>query len=179
MMRRISTSTNVRWVPIALSVLFAFALGCASTPDTDSMEDTGEAVDSEFNDASNSAPVPDSSMSDTNVSNQTLSIANVYFDLDKYDIQPDYESILSAGAMALKQTGATVVIEGNCDERGSDDYNLALGERRAAAVRKYLYNLGVPMGQMSIVSYGEARPAVSGSGETAWQLNRRVEFKIH
>ncbi len=178
MMRRNLTSTNVRWVPIALSVLLAFALGCASTPDSDPMEETGDAVDSEFSDATNAAPVPDSSMSDTNISNQTLNIAPIYFDLDKYEIQSDYESILSAGAMALKESGATIVIEGHCDERGSDDYNIALGERRAGAVRKYLYNLGVPMRQMSIVSYGEARPAVSGSGETAWQLNRRAEFKV-
>jgi len=163
MMRRILTSTNVRWVPIALSVLLAFALGCASTPDSDSMEETEDAVDSEFSDGSNSAGMPDSSMSDTNVSNQTLSIAPIYFDLDKYEIQSDYESILSAGAMALKESGATIVIEGHCDERGSDDYNIALGERRAGAVRKYLYNLGVPQGQMSIVSFGRNRVAAESS----------------
>jgi peptidoglycan-associated lipoprotein len=173
MMRRFFTSTNLRLIPILLSVLLAFAVGCASTPDPEPMDDAGDAVDSEFNDAS----VPDSSMSDTNISNQTLNIAPIYFDLDKYEIKSDYESILSAGAMALKESGATVVVEGHTDERGSDDYNIALGERRAGAVRKYLYNLGVPMGQMSIVSYCESRPAVSGSGETAWQLNRRAEFK--
>ena len=176
MMRRSFSATNVRWIPILLAVLLAFAAGCASTPDSEPMDDAGDAVDSEFDDAS--AAVPDSSMADTNISNQTLNIAPIYFDLDRYEIRSDYESILSAGAMALKESGATVVIEGHCDERGSDDYNVALGERRAGAVRKYLYNLGVPMGQMSIVSYGEAQPAVSGSGETAWQLNRRAEFQV-
>lgn len=178
MMRRSFTSTNVRLIPILITVLLAFTAGCASTPDAEPMDDAGDAVDSEFDDASSSVPVPDSSMADTNVSNQTLNISPIYFDLDKYDIRSEYESILSAGAMALKESGATVVIEGHCDERGSDDYNVALGERRAGAVRKYLYNLGVPMGQMSIVSYGEAQPAVSGSGETAWQLNRRAEFQV-
>jgi len=178
MMRRPFISTRRRWIPIFLAVLLAFAAGCASTPDSEPMDDAGDAVDSEFNDASNAVPVPDSSMADTNVSNQTLSIAPIYFDLDQYDIRSEYESILSAGAMALKESGATIVIEGHCDERGSDDYNVALGERRAGAVRNYLYNLGVSMGQMSIVSYGEAQPAVSGSGETAWQLNRRAEFRV-
>ena len=71
-----------------------------------------------------------------------------------------------------------MTIEGHCDERGSEEYNIALGERRAAAVRAYLYNLGVPNEQMTIVSYGEARPAVRGTGETAWQLNRRAQFVV-
>jgi peptidoglycan-associated lipoprotein len=178
MMRRNFTATYARFIPIFLTVLLAFAAGCASTPDSDSMDDSGDAVDSEFDDASNAAPVPDSSMSDTNVSNRSINIAPIYFDLDQYEIRAEYEGILSDGAMALTESGATVVIEGHCDERGSDDYNVALGERRAGAVRKYLYNLGVPMGQMSIVSYGEAQPAVSGSGETAWQLNRRAQFQV-
>ena len=165
-------------MPILFAVLFAFSMACASTPDSDSMDDAGDGVDSEFDDASNAAPVPDSSMSDTNISNQTLNIPPIYFELDQSGIRSEYASILGTGATALKDSGANIVIQGHCDERGSDDYNVALGEQRASAVRDYLYNLGVPMGQMSIVSYGEARPAVSGSGETAWQLNRRAEFQV-
>ena len=68
------------------------------------------------------------------------------------------------------------MIEGHADERGSEEYNLALGERRAEAVRKYLAALGVPSSQMRIVSYGESRPAVTGHDESAWGLNRRAEF---
>ena len=182
MMRRITTSTDerqdtqgiARWVPIFLAVLLAFAAGCASTPEP--VEETGDAVDSEFDDASSRVPEP--SVGDTNVSNQMLEIAPVYFDLDQFEIRSEFESVLTSAATVLKDSGATVVIQGHCDERGSDDYNIALGERRAGAVRKYLYNLGVPMGQMSIVSYGEARPAVNGSGETAWRLNRRAQFQV-
>ena len=181
-MRRITTSTDerqdtqgiARWIPLFLAVLLAFAAGCASTPEP--AEETGDAVDSEFDDGSSRVPEP--SVGDTNVSNQMLEIAPVYFDLDQFEIRTEFESVLTSAATALKDSGAMVVIQGHCDERGSDDYNVALGERRAGAVRKYLYNLGVPMGQMSIVSYGEARPAVSGSGETAWRLNRRAQFQV-
>jgi peptidoglycan-associated lipoprotein len=108
----------------------------------------------------------------------SFTIAPVYFDLDKSEIRSEFGPMLRSAADELKDTGASVVIEGHCDERGSEEYNIALGERRAVAVRKYLYNLGVPMAQMSVISYGEARPAVSGTGETAWQLNRRAEFKV-
>ena len=70
-----------------------------------------------------------------------------------------------------------VVIEGHADERGSEEYNLALGERRAEAVRRYLEALGVAESQLRIVSYGESKPAALGSDEAAWRLNRRAEFR--
>lgn len=161
---------------ILLAVLLAFAAGCASTPEPE--DEAMDEVDSEFDDASSA--VPDSSMDDTDtmVADRSFNIAPVYFDLDKSKIRSEFGSILRSAADELKKTGATVVIEGHCDERGSEEYNIALGERRAVAVRKYLYNLGVPMAQMSVISYGEARPAVSGTGETAWQLNRRAEFRV-
>ena len=108
MMRRFLTSTNVRLIPILLSVFLAFALGCASTPDSEPAEDAGDAVDSEFNDAS--ASVPDTMVSETIVSIETINLSPIYFEFDKYEIQSDFESILSAGAMALKETSATIVI---------------------------------------------------------------------
>jgi peptidoglycan-associated lipoprotein len=172
MMRRIFTSTHVRLVPIFLATLLAFAAGCASTPDVVEEVD----VDSEFSEGE--TVVVEEEVVDVTVSNMMFKIAPVYFQLDKSDIRPEFATILRNAATNLKDTGKTVVIEGNCDERGSEEYNLALGERRAVAVRKYLYNLGVPMGQMTVVSYGEARPAVSGTGEAAWQLNRRVDFSV-
>ena len=179
-MRRIFSSMNTRMdarlIPVLLAVLLAFAAGCASTPEP--AEEPGDIVDSEFNDASGDA----SSMADSNMDDMAASrdfdIAAIYFDFDRSDIKPQYQSILRSAAKALEDSGASVTIEGHCDERGSEEYNIALGERRAAAVRNYLYNLGVPMNQMSIISYGEARPAVSGSGEAAWRLNRRAEFRV-
>lgn len=173
MMRRISTSTQMRLIPILLAAVLAFAAGCASTPPP--AEEPADT--SEFEDGS-ATPAPDTSMSDTMVSNRTVSIAPIYFDLDESTIKSEYQSILQNGATALRDTGVSVTIEGHCDERGSDEYNLALGERRAGSVRRYLLDLGVSAGQLTIVSYGEARPAVSGSGETAYQLNRRTEFVV-
>ncbi len=176
MMRRVPTSTDMRWVAIFLAVLLGFAAGCASTPEP--VEDPGDVVDSEFDDASSQTPVPDTSMQDTQVGKRSFKIAPVYFDFDQSEIRSEFASMLRSAATALKDSDATVVIEGHCDERGSDDYNVALGERRAGAVRKYLYNLGVPMVQMNIVSYGEAQPAVSGTGETVWAMNRRAQFQV-
>ena len=176
MMRRIFTSTDMRWVPIFLAVLLAFAAGCASTPEP--ADDKGDVVDSEFNDASNQGSGPGSNVQDSTVANRSFNIAPVYFDFDRSEIRSEFGSILRSAATELKDSSATVVIAGHTDDRGSDDYNLALGERRAGAVRKYLYNLGVPMGQMTIVSYGEAQPAVSGSGESTWRRNRRAEFRV-
>ena len=165
----------MRWIPILFAALLAFAAGCTSTPDP--VEDADSQVDSEFSDG-DTTPIPGTIVEETVVVDISFAIAPVYFDLDQVEIRDEFGSILRSGAAALKDSNATVVIEGHCDERGSDDYNIALGERRASSVRKYLYNLGVPMGQMSIVSYGEAQPAVRGTGETAWQLNRRANFQV-
>ena len=175
-MRRISTSTEFRLIPILLAALVAFAAGCASNTEPVEEPDPSETA-SEFEDAAPTPP-PIPEVENTNVSNMNLSISPVYFDLDESTIKAEYESILQSAATALRDSGASIVIEGHCDERGSEEYNIALGERRAGSVRTYLYNLGVPTSQMSVVSYGEARPAASGMGESVYQLNRRVQFTI-
>ncbi len=178
MMRRFSVPAGFRLIPILLVTALAFLAGCASTDQP--VEEPDAGMDSEFSDGSADTSVPDSRARDTAVSDalRDIDIAPVYFDFDSYEIRKEFGDVLRTAARALKQSDANVVIEGHTDERGSDEYNMALGERRAAAVRKYLYNLGVPMKQMSIVSYGEAQPAVAGSGERVWQLNRRAEFSV-
>ena len=102
----------------------------------------------------------------------------VYFDFDKSDIRQDARDILSKNAevMLKAKAGVKVLVEGNCDERGSAEYNLALGERRAKAVVKYLTTLGVNPKNLSTISYGKEKPAVQGSNEEAWAKNRRAEF---
>ncbi len=100
-----------------------------------------------------------------------------YFDFDKYDIKPNFRAPLEHDAAAIKNhTSTNVVVEGHCDERGSEEYNLALGQRRAASVKKYLVSLGVSEAQLHTISYGEERPADTGHNENAWALNRRVQF---
>lgn len=105
--------------------------------------------------------------------------AKVYFDFDRSDIRPEARSILDAKLPILRANpGLRLRISGHADERGSDEYNLALGQARAAAVRRYLMDNGIDGGRLEIVSFGEARPAVEGHDESAWSQNRRCEFEI-
>lgn len=104
----------------------------------------------------------------------------VYFDFDKSDLRQDARDVLSKNAeIILKSLADTKIkVEGHSDERGSAEYNLALGERRAASALKYLTTLGVKAENLSIISYGKEKPAVNGSDEAAWAKNRRAEFVI-
>jgi peptidoglycan-associated lipoprotein len=98
----------------------------------------------------------------------------VYFAYDKSDITPESRKILeNQAAWMQKNANVTVTIEGHCDERGTREYNLALGERRANAVKNVLIALGIPANRVSTISYGKERPAVVGSTEAAWAQNRR------
>ncbi len=113
------------------------------------------------------------------VLNRTLS--DVYFDYDQSDVRSDAESTLRSNADALKRifsehAAARVVIEGHCDERGTSEYNLALGDRRASSARDFILNLGVPAGRLSTISYGKERPQCTQSDESCWQRNRRAHF---
>ena len=103
----------------------------------------------------------------------------VYFDFDKSDLRQDARTILSKNAEILLKNKALkkVRIEGHCDERGSAEYNMALGERRANSVQQYLVTLGVQPDRLSVISYGKEKPAVIGSSEEVWAKNRRAEFK--
>jgi peptidoglycan-associated lipoprotein len=106
-------------------------------------------------------------------------LATVYFDYDSSELRPDTTATLRENAGWLKSRGeVTVAVEGHCDERGTIEYNLALGERRANAVRDYLADLGVPRDRVRVVSYGEERPARPGHDESAWSMNRRAEFVV-
>jgi peptidoglycan-associated lipoprotein len=110
---------------------------------------------------------------------QQISGNIVYFDFDKFDIKPEYREMLRQKADLMKRyPQIRVRIEGHCDARGTQEYNLALGERRARAAYDYLAVLGVNAGQMELLSYGKEHPAVEGSGESVWSKNRRDEFRI-
>jgi len=103
----------------------------------------------------------------------------IFFDFDKSDIRADARSKLDAWADWLKKyPQATAVIEGHCDERGTREYNLALGERRASAAKSYLVAKGVNAKRLQTISYGKERPAVVGSNEAAWAQNRRAVMVI-
>ncbi|MCP4145787.1 MAG: OmpA family protein [bacterium] len=106
-----------------------------------------------------------------------LGIDDVFFEYDSYTLSEEAMAILEASSGIFKNYGDFLfVIEGHCDERGTVEYNLALGEKRSIAVRDYLITLGVDRTKLRITSYGEERPFAHGSDESAWSLNRRVHF---
>ena len=103
----------------------------------------------------------------------------VYFDFDRYDIRTDAQPVLAAQAAWLNRYGAVQVrIEGNCDERGTREYNLALGARRANSVRDFLTSHGVAPGRITTISYGKEKPIDPGAGEDAWAHNRNAHTAI-
>jgi peptidoglycan-associated lipoprotein len=108
-----------------------------------------------------------------------LQIPDINFDYDKYNLKPLAQSILKAAAPAyLKYTEYKLVVEGHCDERGTVEYNLALGEKRAAEAAKYLVDLGIAKDRIKTISYGKEMPLDLGHDETAWAKNRRARFVI-
>ncbi len=101
----------------------------------------------------------------------------VYFDFDKSNIKEDQVSRIETNGAFLKDNmRAEIIIQGNCDERGTQEYNMALGERRAQSAKKYLTNLGVDAGRIMTISYGEEKPLVHGHDEFVWAQNRRDDF---
>lgn len=103
------------------------------------------------------------------------SVNTVYFDFDRYDIKPEYINALDAHAAFLRtNTAMTITVEGHADERGTPEYNIALGERRANSVKQYLQGRGVPANQIYVVSYGKEKPAAYGHNESAYAKNRRA-----
>lgn len=108
-----------------------------------------------------------------------LGLITVYFDYDRFELTPEALDIMSANADYLWNRPLKVIlIEGHCDERGTEEYNLALGEKRARAVKEYLVKYGINPERLSIISYGESIPADYGHGEKAWAKNRRAQFTV-
>ena len=106
-------------------------------------------------------------------------LKDIHFDFDKYDIRPVDEAVLKENAVFLKiNPNLKVQIEGHCDERGTAEYNLALGERRANNTKKYLVFLGIPADRISTISYGEEKPLDKGRHEEAWAKNRRAHIVV-
>lgn len=108
-------------------------------------------------------------------------VQDAFFDYDKSDIREDARATLTRNADALKAIladfpGQSITVEGHCDERGSAEYNLGLGDRRANAAKEFLVQLGVSADRLRVVSYGKERPQCTDSNEACWQKNRRAHF---
>ncbi|MCG2732363.1 peptidoglycan-associated lipoprotein Pal [Pseudodesulfovibrio aespoeensis] len=179
-----------RWyfsVLILLVLALGVGAGCAkkkttTTPPGAQVEDTDE---SQWKSSSS-----DSSMDEATLASEAerrakteavteLTSVTINFAFDSYELNSEARSILALKANIMRRyTDVRVVVEGHCDERGTEEYNLALGERRARAAYEHLVILGVDPGRMSIVSFGEEKPLDSAHNETAWAKNRRAEFVV-
>ena len=131
------------------------------------------------------APTPAPSVTDVDKAQklraeiQAFESTYVYFDFDKSEIKPEAKSVLENKAAWLREHPEyNVSIQGHCDERGTNEYNLALGDRRAKSAMKYLNALGISADRMSTISYGEERPVCTEHAESCWWKNRRDEFKL-
>ena len=170
---------TMQTLKLVLIVLFLCGslIGCAkSTPQMD-QEDVGK---SDMSQTSEVKGVDDGSMQGEAVPthDQIAGMERISFDFDQFTLSSEARGILGNNAKYLQaNSGTNVVIEGHCDERGSDEYNLALGESRALAAKNYLVSLGINAKRLSVISYGEEKPAVQGTNEDAWAKNRRAEFK--
>lgn len=108
-----------------------------------------------------------------------IKLERIHFDFDKYDIRPgDREILIRNGDILKANPTVKILIEGHCDERGTNEYNMALGEKRAKAARDFLVKYGIDPSRIDIISYGEERPLDPRHNEEAWALNRRAEFVI-
>lgn len=159
---------------ILVSTLFLGILaGCASNPSTDANK-TADAATSSNSASANANGVAEHSDAKSALAQKR----SIYFPLDEYVIENEGKNVVQAHAAYLsKNPNQKIVIEGNADEQGSREYNLALGQKRANAVKTAMTVLGVKETQMETVSWGEERPAATGHNEEAWSQNRRADIK--
>ena len=175
----------MRLIPLLLIATSALLLaGCPKKPTTvpeapaaAAPQDAGAAGAGAEGQVGEARNLPDAGAGGSATSPPAGVATVIYFDFDRSDIRPEYASVISAHAKHMVAFGAARVrLEGHTDERGSREYNIALGERRAQAIRRALMLQGASDPQLTTVSYGEERPAAEGSDEAAYEKNRRVEI---
>jgi len=160
----------------AVSVLALAITGCAS--DGGVTEDAAMIDESQTQEVAESPEMDAANTEEALVSNPLLDQTTIYFGYDRAEILPEFKDVLNAHAEFLvANPQSNIIFEGHCDERGTIEYNLALGERRANTVKSYLIVQGVSPSQLESVSFGEERPASFGSDEMTWSKNRRAEIR--
>lgn len=169
---------------IVLSVMVGLASGCCPKKAIVTGEKPAEAAPAAAVAAPEPAPVPETKAEAAPAPAGPSEIEifeseKIFFDFDRADLKPEAREMLQKKADWLKANpAAAILIEGNCDERGTVEYNLALGERRANGAKQFLVDLGIDAGRISTVSYGEEKPVDPGHDEAAWAKNRKDDFKV-
>lgn len=167
---------------LAAFVAAAFMAGCTSQSTT-APDQSGTTPQSGTQSGAQSSATPQSGGPGTASSGsrdprEAFAKRSVYYEFDGYDVKPEYRPLVEAHAAYLKQNpSARITIEGNCDERGSREYNLALGQRRAEAVKRVMTVMGVGENRIETVSFGEEKPKNPGHDEAAWAENRRADIR--
>ena len=164
-----------------LTLFAALLLLGACESDPEETVDTGSDGATQVSDDSTVTSDPIAGPAPGSQEDLTVSVGDrVFFDFDSSELTPDSRETVDRLSVWLNNNpGVTLTVQGHADERGTTEYNLALGERRASAVRDYLIALGVSSGRLSTISYGEEVPAVTGQGEWAWSQNRRGQFQVN
>lgn len=168
----------MRFKVLSMFAALLLLAACETAPDSDE----GGATTTTTTGSSGSTEVAPAAPAELSLQEQLINEVGdrVFFDFDKYNLKPEGRGTVEALAAWLNsRQGVTLTIEGHADERGTREYNLALGERRANSVKDYLIALGINAGRLTTISYGEERPAVPGSYEEAWAQNRRAEFVVN
>jgi|WetSurMetagenome_2_1015567.scaffolds.fasta_scaffold00139_18 peptidoglycan-associated lipoprotein len=159
---------------VVLAVLMsAVLIGCAQQQ-TKPSDEAGKTVDAQQN-GKTGPSAADISAAAREIDTK---VGNVYFAYDKYDLDGKAQSTLKRLASVLGKSRVGVTIEGNCDERGTKEYNLALGDKRAAAAKQFLVSVGISPDRISTVSYGKEKPVCTESSEACWAKNRRDHFAV-
>ena len=157
-------------------IILVFVSACSTTPkDTADASGSGSTESSDSTSSTSTSESVDSTKIEPG--SQEDLIVNVgdrvFFGYNSSDLDSDAQELLQDQIAWIKQHNVSVTIEGHCDERGTREYNLALGEKRAQAVKNYLTSMGIPSARVTTISYGKERPAVVGSNDGAWSQNRR------
>ena len=177
----------------ALAFVFAGSYGCANKqvktdqgqikPVAPSSGNNGSSASGNENskrEVTEAPPGPKEQPQPVEAGKEEKALNDIHFDLDRYDIKAEDATILQKDYSWIKANNpkGLIVVEGNCDERGTVEYNLALGERRAKAAEQYLVSLGLDKGRMKTISYGKSKPVDPGHDEAAWAKNRRDHFVV-
>ncbi|HJV53993.1 MAG TPA: peptidoglycan-associated lipoprotein Pal [Noviherbaspirillum sp.] len=166
---------TLKALPLTLSAMFLLA-ACSSAPKLDNTAAQAKPA-APATDSRTVTPVSAGTVDPLNDPNGTLAKRSVYFDFDQYTVKDQFKPVVTAHGDYLSHNKARkIVIQGNADERGSSEYNLALGQKRAEAVRKSLAAVGVTDAQMEAVSFGKEKPKATGHDEAAWAENRRADI---
>ncbi len=176
--RWISKSTLIVLVAImAMGILF---VGCGkkapvdTDPGTEVVPETEEIPEEVV---AEPVEAPEPTIDYANLTPADFGVEDVYFALDQYDLDNEAMSILSRNARIMREADVVIMLSGHCDERGTVEYNMALGEKRALVVRDYLVSLGVPSRNLRTTSYGKSKPFAYGHNEDSWAKNRRAHFE--